>query len=139
MDTQQKMEYKIDNDKKGIMMNLRLVELGDSFVNHIEEVCETLPNTKYLCTIEKYPNSDYVSLTWGYCNDLYKDKTIGINDLKEVKYENNLDSMVGYSEPVKTLVSFIFPCLECIRMSLMVDEVRVVILETDQSKSHIFM
>ncbi len=106
-------------DKPGISIDERLQELGDSFVNFIEEV-EELPLTELDNTvlIGSMKNTDtviskqnYLFFSWSYPSGF----GIRLEELQKIEFVNNLGSLIDYRDGFSSPLIFIFPLLECIR------------------------
>ena len=108
------MQAEFNQNKKSITVNENLQKLGESFTEFLNEPNTRPPNTRYLCSLRTDGQMNPIQLSWGWAE---KDNNTGfsLKELQEIKYENNLETIVDYPDPVTMDINFIFPCLECIR------------------------
>lgn len=100
--------------KKSIIINDNMKNLGDSLCNHMIEVDKKPNDDDYLylliCTIinknEVIDNQSYLNFNWKLSKD----------ELNEINFQNNLDSLIDYDDGFNTVIDIIFPLIECIRL-----------------------
>ena len=116
------IEVQVDPTKKTIVMDEKLGEYGNEFIKHLsqDETIGDNPDYRYVCTIRdtfaSIRGSRMIQLSWSFLEgtpDGVREFTK--EQLEQVYYVNNLDSMLDYNEPFATIIEFIFPALECIR------------------------
>lgn len=109
------MYVELNSGKQYIVIDDRLIELSNSLEKNLEEVESKPKNVKYLAEIEQLPTGD-ARIVWGWSepNTIHTD-TYLLNDLKDINYDNNLDSLIDYDQGVIAPVVFVFSCIECIR------------------------
>lgn len=139
----QQVKVTVDHHKPCV--NLQgLTEIGQSFIQHMSEVTE-LAETKehnYICHIRPDRTMmGFVRLVWAYSDQEYSGQgtIFEKDDLKEVEFSNNLDSLIDYQESIGAPVSVIFATLECIRKSKNYENVIFVAPGGTNSKTMIFM
>jgi hypothetical protein len=114
------MQFVINNTKRSIIINSNLQTLWDSLINNMTDFGGRPPDTKYLGSITPLDDSKSLAkIKWGCFNLENKigDPAISFQRLNEVKFPNNLDTMIHYPNGLNSSLRFIFPCLECIRQS----------------------
>lgn len=107
-------------DKPAIPVDDRLKELGDALLPFIEETAslsaEELARLLLVGTMEHSStpgNTRFLSFLWGYAAE--PQNSVGLAALKQIHFENNLDSLIDYEKGFEAPIYFIFPLLECIR------------------------
>jgi hypothetical protein len=70
-------------------------------------------NTRYVGTLTEI-HAGYVNLTWGWSNGKFV-TAYTLDELKTIKYDNNLETLIDCKTGINASVSYIFPCLEFIR------------------------
>ncbi|MCB1160299.1 MAG: hypothetical protein H7A25_09835 [Leptospiraceae bacterium] len=129
-------------DKPSIPMDERLHQLGDSFVNFIEEVeslaPEELENCLFVGSMEKtdplIPKVNFLRFIWAYSTG--SKNSISLASLQNMKFENNLDTLLDYKDGFSAPIYFVFPLVECIRMNYNSDKVYLV---GDETKCEIYI
>jgi hypothetical protein len=110
------MEVTINTEKKSIVIDDRLIFLGNSLGDNLLEVNLKPEGVKYLGSIENLSTED-IRMVWGWSELDIKliDPPYLLSELEEIKYDNNLDSLLNYDSGVIAPIVFLFPCVECIR------------------------
>ena len=137
-------QLELADSKHSIIMNNNLEELCESFINFLTEV-DYVPfvedrNPRYLCSLRSNnAGMTPLQLTWGWTEKDLKKKDTGfsLNDVQEVTYENNLESLIDCYPNVTMSVRIIFPLLECIRRH--VNEKSPIYFVTGENCTYVFL
>ena len=131
-------KFIIDHSKKNIIVDDNLHKLSKDllpYIYKIEKLDKSIDNIKHVLSIEQVeseipisneycsfcntkcdcpkPGQQTYSFIWGYVKNI--SNAISLDELREINYENNLDSTIDYTSNVITLIDIIFPLIECIR------------------------
>jgi hypothetical protein len=101
--------------KSSIVIDIddHMYDLGNNFSLYINEVSTKQPNTRYLCRLT-HDSYHKFTLRWAH---------VKLEDLNNIPFYNNLESLLDYTGPVTTVITIIFATLECIRRYYEIDDV----------------
>lgn len=110
------MEIPLKNEKKSIVIDDKLSVMGDSLEKNLVEVDLKPDGVKYLGSIERLPTGD-ARMVWGWSDCEFRDiyTPYLLSELEEIKYDNNLDSLLDYDSGIIIPSVLLIPCIECIR------------------------
>ena len=109
----------IDKTKPSIIINEYLKSYGNTLCDNLIEIdnLNDIPDDNPLCICKFNANNivggyEMYELTWGH---VFDDNSINRNQLHEMNFINNLDSVLDY-DTFNLPLMFLFPLLECIRI-----------------------
>jgi len=136
-----KIEFERVPNKKSIIYDDNLSRLSENFFANMEERTLTETNKKTVLYVGSIKNTGKAfkhgghifHYSWGYATD--KANAISQNDLEQINYDNNLDSVIDYKDGFSAELNNIFPLIECVRRHYGYK----IVLDGDTSYSDIYL